>query len=648
MSNARRYECFCVDATEQVMFAGDITGRISTIDIDSFLVVRHVQAHCGTIHALTAHPTLPYLAALSNDRTISIWRIGDDAVLTRVVQASIRDLACANDAAAIAPIFSHSVALGFHDSKRRIVTRTGNGGTVELEFDDDGTLTQRWALRLHDDWDVQMTRFVAGGDGVLSAGRDASLVLVEDGREIRRWRFGDVVAHWAEHLSGSVYLVASDLGLAAKVDIASDSPPRLGVRFAHDDMEFLTYNRTSKRAFGTSFDRNVYEVDPLTLASKGVVYSPGYKCVWAKTLERSPSILLVQSRNGGLYKADLSTGETIAVIKDVPDALWSVIVLTDGDMLAAGEGDFLVHYRFCDVGEQSRTQVFETRRIVLPMAAESYTKRIVYDPASGHIAFGRTDGDIWAGTLDAFDLVTNLGSAIRDLAFDASGQGLVAATEDGRIVAVDIATRLAVTRHQDDAQPFARAIWALAYNPIHDLLAYAPFGTTLHVVKLADFTPFVTAECARVKRIRWVDATTLLYGSSGEIVRLDVSTGETTTLVARMQNTIEDFIWDRGRRYLLAISYQCTIGLFDFDTGAPLDHVRDQIDYAKGLAWLDPAGSDAYPMDFITWGRSGECHLYRIHNERIVAMGPIGRPSAEALVPLLAEDLARIPTPSFA
>lgn len=50
---------------------------------------------------------------------------------------------------------------------------------------------------------------------VLSAGRDGCLVLIEDGRKLRRWQLGDSVAHWAGHLEGSIYLVASDIWLGA-------------------------------------------------------------------------------------------------------------------------------------------------------------------------------------------------------------------------------------------------------------------------------------------------------------------------------------------------------------------------------------------------------------------------------------------------
>ena len=194
MTNARRYESFCVEPSEKWMYAGNTSGQISVIDINSFSLAHDIQAHSGTIHSVSAHPTLPYLAAIGNDRCLSLWFIERSGQIRKFAHCSFRDIPCQNDDDDIAPIFSHSVALAFHNTERRLVTRTGNGGTMELEFDDSGNVNLLWALRLHGEWDVQMTRYVAGSNDILSAGRDACVVLVSNGRESKRWQFGNVVA----------------------------------------------------------------------------------------------------------------------------------------------------------------------------------------------------------------------------------------------------------------------------------------------------------------------------------------------------------------------------------------------------------------------------------------------------------------------
>jgi len=627
--NARRYECFWTDPRERWLFAGNTSGQISVIDIDTFSIVREVQAHSGVLRAIAVHPSLPYLAAFATDRCLSLWTYGEDGSLAPLAYASVRDIPCANDEGCVPPILSHSVALGFHDTERRLVTRNGNGGVLELEFDDSGALRLLSCMRLHGDWDVQMTRYVSGTDLVLSGGRDATLVLSDRGRELRRWTFWDTVAHWADPIEGTTYLIASDAGRVARVDVCSDAEPISGDRFAHDEMEYVTYNKVSRRAFATSFDRNVYEIDPETCEAKGVVYSPGYKCIWAKTLERSPSTLIVHSRNGGLYKANVDTGCTLAVIKETPAALWSMVSLPGGDIVAAGEGSDLARFRLTGIDPIARTPRYERERIETELPADTYTKRMVRHPASGELILARTDGEIWIGRDGAFRRLIALGSAVRDIAVDPAGRDLFAVTEDGRALKIDLDSGTVQLTYQTGGEPFPRPLWALAYNHTHNLLAVAEFSTKVHILSAADFSLVETCESQRVKRIRWVDSQTLLFGSSDEIWRYTLGSGTPVPLVTGMQNTVEDFIWDARRQYLLLICYQCTIALCDFNTGARLDVVRDQIDYSKGIAWLDATGdAHLYPWDFITWGRSGAAHHFRIHDERILALGPLAVPCA--------------------
>lgn len=624
MLNARRYECFCVDPEERFMFAGNISGQISVIDIDRFEIIRDVQAHSGVMRALAVHPTLPYLAGMATDHCITIWRRGAGGSLELVCTTSYRNVPCLNDDAAISAVTSHSVALGFHDTARRLVTRTGSGGVVELEFDDRGAVEAKWSLRVHGHWDVQMTRYVVGSDMVLSAGRDGCLVLIEHGRELRRWQLGDAVAHWAEHLEGSIYLIASDTCRVARVDLRSDADPVWGERFAHDDMEFLTLNRHSGRAFATSFDRNVYEVAPATCHSKGGVYSPGYKCIWAKTLERDPSVLLVQSRNGSLHKADLADGRALAVIKECPDALWTAVNLPGGDLLAAGEGNHLTRLRMTGLSPMSRAPHFEASTIALEMNPDSYTKRMVRQASTGLIALGRTDGEIWIGTDNSFRRLLSVHSPVRDIAVAPDRPDLFAVTEDGRALKIDLKSGEIKLTYQTTGQPFPLALWALAHNPTRDLLALAEFGGQVVLISASDFSLVGKIDCERVKRMRWADEDQLLYGSSDGVFRYTLGSDAPEVMATGMQNTVEDFIWDTRRQYLLLTGYQCAIGLFDYKTGERLDHVRDQMDYPKGIAWLDSSvDSRLYPWDFVTWGRSGSMHHFRIHDDRIVALGPI-------------------------
>ena len=98
MLNARRYECLSVEPTERWAYAGNTSGQISVIDVDTWAVVRDQQAHLGTVRAIAVHPALPYLAALGTDRCLSLWQrhVGTGR-LAPLAAVSIRDVACSND-----------------------------------------------------------------------------------------------------------------------------------------------------------------------------------------------------------------------------------------------------------------------------------------------------------------------------------------------------------------------------------------------------------------------------------------------------------------------------------------------------------------------------------------------------------------------
>jgi hypothetical protein len=117
----------------------------------------------------------------------------------------------------------------------------------------------------------------------------------------------------------------------------------------------------------------------------------------------------------------------------------------------------------------------------------------------------------------------------------------------------------------------------------------------------------------------------LLFSNTGELDRIDLTTGKQETVTPFVKNTIEDFIWDRGKNYLVMVVYTGMICLHDFHSGNLLAEVRDQIDYSKDLMWVPQRPElPSYPLDFITFGRSGAAHGFRIHNENLVAFGPVG------------------------
>jgi WD40 repeat protein len=625
MIAARKIESFCIDPEEVWVFAGNASGQISCISIDDFAIRHEFQAHVGTIQAIACHRRFPYIAALSTDRHVSVWRYSREGILSNVCQIPLRAVKPDNDTGDVPYVHSTSQALAFHDTLPRIATRSANGGLLELSFDDDGTIRILQCRRLHNDADLISTRYVKDSDAILSAALDGQFVMSLGTDVIRRWNIGNSNVHWAEHIGGTDYLLASDLRLVARLNIGVDDDLLIGEPFTRDDLEHVTYNNHSGRAYVASFDRTVYEVDPVTCGPVRLAFQAPFKCRWLKTLERSPSIAIVQCRNGGLYKACTESGRLLAAIRNTPDALWTAVREPNGTLILSGEGPFLTSLKPCCADATSRVVNFEVRKTRFELQDESYTKRMVRHPSAGTLLLGRTSGHIYAID-DASDnnsarLVADLGSAVRDLAFEPESSAIFAACEDGNAWKLDLHTgeRLLSFRSPD-----GQAFWALAWNPERRALAIAQRKGSIFVVDGDDFSlQFTGIETARLKRMKWVNEDVLMYNLRDRIFRFDFAKGRRELLIDMVGNTIEDFIWDSNREYLVFVSYTQNIYLADFESGEILSTTPDQMDYSKGLAWISPPGEGAYPMDFVTYGRSGCAHQFRVHDEKILALGPV-------------------------
>ncbi|HLZ70844.1 MAG TPA: WD40 repeat domain-containing protein [Dehalococcoidia bacterium] len=623
MLAARKFETFCVEPKERWAFGGTFSGQIVAVEIETFAVMGEVQAHAGTIIAMAAHARLPYIACLSMDRTVSVWRYNEKGHLFPVMTCSIRDVRPSNDDGVVGFVQSNSQTIAFHGTLPRIVTRSGNAGLLELDFDDDGTVSVVRCVRLHGDMDIVTARYAGESSRVLSGDGEGVVILSEEGEELKRWQVADRSIHWFEHLGGATYLLASDACLVARLDLYNGEAPAIGSPFTRDDLEQVTYNPVSGRAFAASFDRNIYEVDPRTLEPLGVVYKAPFKCRWLKSLQRDPSILLVQVRDGGLHKVDLESGKALAVIKDTPEALWTAVSTPAGDILLSGEGEAVTRLQINGTANTARKPVFSALRVpVGALQPGAYTKRMVYQTSTGRLVLGRTDGDIVVGEDGAFRRLTNLGSAVRDLAVAPEGDALFVACEDGHGYRVDLGRG---ERLLDFSAPHGKALWSLAHNPTRNLVAFLERNGTLSVLDADDFTPIIAdVVTSRAKRAKWLDADRLLYSHSEELHELNVVSGATRARVTHAGNTIEDFIWDGGQNYLVLICYTCMLLLYDFSTDQLLSVVPDQIDYSKGLIWVDTkADPRLYPLDFLTFGRSGTAHHFRIHDEKILALGPV-------------------------
>ncbi len=616
-----KINAFCVDKDENWIVAGDIGGRLSTIGIEDFKISSSAQACAGTISVVASHGRLPYIAALGMDQTLTVWNQDSSGALTLVFSLSLRDIKCDNDTEEYLPVITQSQALAFHPTKKRLATRSGNGGLLELEFDEAGYKIIS-TTRIDEVFDLVTVRYTTDSESILSGFAGGHAALSKDGKVLRRWALDREDIHWFEHIDAQTYLIASDSRRAIRLDLSDSGEPLMGKPFALDDVEHVTYNRTSRRAFASSFDRNIHEIDVQTCLKTRIAFQAPFKCRWIKSLERNPSVLIVQCRNGGLYKVDLETSRALAVLKSTPDALWTAVKTRENTLLLGGEGETLTELTAHDAsGAYHRKTGFTARVLPLNTVSPSYTKRMAVHPDNGLIAFARTDGEILVGNAGQASLLVKLDSAVRDIEFHPSEPVLYACCEDGQVLKIAVATGDILGRYQS-----ALPAWSLALNAQANILAVSERMGSLLFLDSAGMT-LVDKESRHTyaKRMKWIDADRLLYVKSTSLWRYDLRRRAAEELVTPRGSSIEDFSWDPGRRYLVMINYSRNLILSDFETGRTLSTVPDQMDYSKGVMWLDAGVSrSGYPYEFISFGRAGVPSLFQVHDSKILTLGPVG------------------------
>ncbi len=630
MQAARKIECFSVDKDERLVFVGNIAGQVDIVDLESFEILRTVQAHAGAITAIQAHPALPYLACLSMDRSVSIWRYAEDGTLGPLAAMSLRNIRPSNDERPVPDVHSNSQMLAFHDSAPRLVTRTANAGVLQLQFDEAGNVEIVHCLRHHAGEDVISARYANRDDRVLTGSAYGEVALSDGSEVLGRWKVGDHAVHWIEFMHGTQYLAATDDCHCARFDIAEPGKvAAIGSKFARDDFEQVTYNPTDGRVFASAFDRKIYELDPKTCESLGAVFRTNFKNRWIRGIRRDPRLLVVQARNGTLYKADVGTGECLARLKETPAALWTGTLDPEGRLLFAGEGDRLLRLAPRDVERSSLRRRFASSTQKLDVDPEAYTKRMEVDRQTGALVLGRTDGRVYSLKGDRLSTLAELDGAVRDLAMRGETSEAFVACEDGCVYHLDTDSGRMLSTW---SSPSGFPVWALAYNPERDLLAICERHNEGVIVSASDFDDVAYRfESGRNKRTKWLDGDRLFHVYGSGLNEIDLTAGREQVIVDYTGNTIEDFVWDPTHTYLLLVGYTTMINLYDLATGEHLAEVPDQVDYSKGLVWLPRHPNDgSYPFDFATFGRSGEVHAFRIYNENIVALGN----AAEFALPL--------------
>ncbi|MEQ8603499.1 MAG: WD40 repeat domain-containing protein [Marivibrio sp.] len=619
-ATAFKINSMAVDPGGRFLVGGLQSGEIALFEPTALHEIARLQTNLGDLYAVAAHPNRPLLATRGMDSQIALVDVEDPTQPRLIDRFSTRLLRPWNDVVDVPRNNSQSQALCFHPTEPRLATRSASAGVLELDYGGD-----RFELihctRLHGLEDFATAFYPDARSHVLATGALGLVVFSRDGLTLEEVRIGSNNVHWFEAVGDNRYLVATDDRRVLRFDMMQRSVERAGPVFTLDDLEHVHFNKTSGRAFAVGFDRRVYEIDPETCAPIGVVYQAPFKMRWFKTLPDAPDVGYAQCFDGAIYKVDLAAGGPVAKTRRTPPPLWSVCRLPDGRLAATGEGDEIVILHVGGDPDEKRLHLTPTA-VLRKTERASYTKRMTASE-DGVLFLAQTSGKLLRAPTDGGPCVelADLGSAVRDVAVSADGTAAFVCLEDGR------ALRLHGESGAVEAQwrsPADMPLWALAYNPARDLLAVGERHGRIRLLDartLEERHPGPVSK--RVKRVQWLDEGTLAYNQEDSLYRYRLEEDHAEEWVTAVGNTIEDFCWSARYGYLIFISYTTQIGLCDFASGERLYLGADQEDYSKGVLCLEDEVEGAYPLEVLTYGRSGRLHGFRPHSEMLSAHGAV-------------------------
>jgi len=591
----------------KLAYAATVGGTLlcfRTLDLE---LVWQSSAHAGIVAAVTHHASLPLLACLSADNTVSIWSTENAACPSFRSRVPLWGLQPTNDDRLIADFQSETQAIAFHHVMPRFATRAGNGSLLEVDLDRNGAYRYITCIRAFQADDITCVQYLPDNDILMAGSIDGDLALIFNGVVFQMVGTGGSNIHWIEHFDGGRFLLASDSRLVIRVDVFSKEHPLVGPRFARDDLEHVALTSDKRKAYAASFDRCIYEIDPNTCAPKAVVFEAPFKCRWVRPVPGVGDRILVQTRDGGLHLVDAATKKSVQSRRFTPTAIWTSALDEDGKLLLAGEGAELI----CLDPKKPSVERIGLRAQV---KHGTYTKRMIFVDAFGMALLGRIDGQLVAVRKQRVENSINLGAPIRDMTC-ANGKDVYVALEDGRIVKIRMPDLQIVGDHKLSEEP----IWSICANPSGKVAAAERGGALILVDCDTLHATGRYGKLARPKRMKWLDETTLLFVRSDELRKYDFKSCVEAPLLRSVGNTIEDFIFGTELQYLICISYMRNIYLARLETGEILCKTPDGLDYSKGLAWLSrtPSVMTDNPPEFVTYGRHGNVNCYRVANEKI-------------------------------
>lgn len=602
---------------------GDQTGRIALLDAKTLEPLNIQHKHLGSIAAIVCRQSDGLIAALSVDRHVSLWKVVGNELRNLSIY-SVRDIRPKSSDVAPTKVRSESQALSLHPELPYLCSRTGGGDLAIFEIGDDAQLKLLDCVVVHPLYDIVTCRFTGDGLDILTGTIRGNIALVRDGKIHFEWKMEDESIHWFEPVGKKTWLLASDSRRVGRLVLdgnLSDESFTLGPVFAKDDFEHI-HHSISNKIYGSSFDRNIYELDSVSLRPLRTVATLPFKLRWMTSFVESASdpskfVLLVQCRNGAVYRVSEQTGEVLGQFKNTPDTFWSGIVDDSRSISLFGESSYPTKVSIDDNQKINVTRTEASVPRTSPI--KPYTKRAVAIKSKpNHYLIGEIDGSIFRSQESHVSLLKQAEGGVRDLAINKNETEFYFGTELGKVERVELGSGQTLASWSSD-----KPLRSIALNESRELLVVSErLGDLVFLDMLSLKEVFRCSDNRAAKRMQWLEEDVLYYNSTSKLHKFDLKSRTSSMLTKGIGNTIEDFCVDHEGRYVLTVNYMRDVTLADYKTGEILDRILDDYDYSKGILWLgDTDFAKRWgPGCFATFGRTGRLNVFAIYEEKIMPL----------------------------
>ncbi|SFL22815.1 WD40 repeat [Pseudovibrio ascidiaceicola] len=598
---------FAYDGQAKMLFAGTRYGKILILN-EQLDVQGEFAAHDGMIDGISICPARKLIAAMGGGREIFLGSYDDQNSISQIFRKNIR-LEGIDD---VEPIHSTSQAVDLHPTEAKLITRTGNSSIVELDFQGNVLSSGRASF-----YDIITTKYSSCGSYALFGTNNGCIGVYANGHVETFVSPHKIVEtfHWFEEVGPDEFIAACDQRFLVRVVVRKTDTFALdcefGELFTNDDLEHITRSKGG-RLLASSFDRNVYEIDPANLNPIKVAFKAPFKTRWVKFSEADPSIAFVQVRDGSIIKFNCDTGERISEFKQTPPAVWSCCNHND-DVIACGEEGLVLR-----IGLQSDGPVVVgTAQVLQKLSLDGgYFKRIELGKNSEAL-LGSTCGKGYLIKDNQKIKTFDFSAAVRDISFSIKTSCFYVALEDGRVLQLLNDKTIEIFRSSEP-------IWSIAVSPTGEILAVGERGGSIYLLDTNSHQVVEKTLGKLPKRMKWLSPDALLVthrSAIDKVYREDGVWYHDVQFVDSEANTVEDFVVFGS--YVIFVNYANRIYLGDIVSGDVLDSCYYGAEHMKAIN-ISKTGVVSI------MGRGGTIKNYIIHSEQILPVGETNLALSEA------------------